>query len=376
MKFPIYLDYAATTPIHAPVIEAMLPYFQDNYGNSGSQQHLYGWQAEESIEQSRATIAQYFKVKSRQVIFTSGATESNNLAIQGCLKGFETPGHIITCSTEHKAVLEVFRFLESQGWQVTYLKVDTKGQISLDDLERSIQQNTHLISVMWVNNETGIVHPINEIIKISRKHEIVFHCDATQALGKLDLQQQDLPDLLSFSSHKIYGPKGIGGLILNNELIKLYPLVFGGNQERGLRSGTLPTQQIVGMAKAFELIPTLLGKTSFYQRWRFELIKMLESKFGNKVLIHSNDSCVPSIFCFSVKDIDWEELFQRFHKLALSNGSACNAKTKNPSHVFLAMGMTKQTALSTVRLSMGYMTTDEEMEFALNFLEQQLSQLI
>lgn len=375
MKFPIYLDYAATTPVHPLVLDHMLPYFQVNFGNSGSQQHLYGWQAEEAVEQSRASLASYFTVKSRQVVFTSGATESNNLAILGYLNGFDTPGHVITCSTEHKAVLEVFAFLASKGWEVSYLSVDSFGRISLEELQNEIRQDTQLISIMWVNNETGVIHPIEEIIEISKKNEIVFHCDITQALGKLDLQSKKLPDLISFSGHKIYGPKGIGGLVIQNEKIKLHPIVFGGNQERGLRSGTLPTQQIVGLAKAFKLIPTLLEKNRFYQHWKSELINLLKSKFGNKVLIHSIDNSVPSIVSFSVKDIDWEELFQRLNKLALSNGSACNAKTKNPSHVFIAMGMTKELALSTIRLSMGFMTSEEEMKYALNYLEHQLNHL-
>jgi len=375
MEFPIYLDYAATTPLHPFVLDQMLPYFQVKFGNSGSQQHFYGWQAEEAVEQSRESIAAYFNVKPRQIIFTSGATESNNIAILGYLNGFEKPGHIITCLTEHKAVLEVCKFLESQGWEVSYLSVDRFGRISLEELQNAIQENTQLISLMWVNNETGIIHPVKDIIEIAKKHNIVFHCDATQALGKIDLDSNNLPDLVSFSAHKIYGPKGIGALVVQNEKLKLHPLVFGGNQERGLRSGTLPTPQIVGLAKAIQLIPSFLGKAGFYQHWKKDIIKLLTSKFAEKVIIHSLDNNVPSILSFSVKDIDWEELFQDLNNLALSNGSACNAKSKNPSHVLLAMGLPTNLALSTIRLSMGYMTTEDEIQFTLAYLEQRLNHL-
>jgi len=372
----IYLDYAATTPVHKNVMDTMLPYFQDKFGNSGSQQHLYGWEAEEVIEQARATIAQCFQVKNRQIVFTSGATESNNLAIQGYLKSFSSPGHLITCQTEHKAVLEVFQHLEIQGWQVTYLSVDTNGQISLIDLQNSIQSTTRLISLMWVNNETGNLHPIPEIVQIAKANQIVLHCDATQALGKIDVSAVDLPDLISFSAHKIYGPKGIGGLVIKNESIQLQPLVFGGNQERGLRSGTLPTPQIVGMAEAFKLLPVMLNKGLLYKKWNIKLGEMLKNKFPNKIVFNSCQNSIPSILSFSIKNIDWEELFNRLPQIAVSNGSACNSKTKNPSHVLMAMGLDKHTALSTIRLSMGLFSTDEEMAFTLDYLETQLSQLI
>lgn len=375
MKFPIYLDYAATTPVHDLVIDKMMPYFQQKYGNSGSQQHVFGWETEEIVEQSRAIIAHYFQVKSRQVIFTSGATESNNLAIQGYLKGFNTPGHLITCSTEHKAVLEVFKHLESQGWELTYLSVDSDGQISLDELKNSIQVNTHLISIMWVNNETGTIQPIQEICSIAKANQIVFHCDATQALGKVDLHVQDLPDLISFSAHKIYGPKGVGGLVINNDSIQIFPLVFGGNQERGLRSGTLPTQQIVGMSEAFKLIPQMLQKNEFYHHWKNNIFELLTTKYSEKVKINSFNESVPNLLSFSVIDFDWDELFNRLNKIAVSNGSACNAKTKNPSHVLKAMGLNNDLALSTIRLSMGLQTTNEEMEFVIDYLDKQLNQL-
>ena len=373
MNFPIYLDNAATTQVHPMVLDAMLPYFIENYGNSGSQQHLLGWQADEAIEKSRKVIANYFQVKSRQIIFTSGATESNNLAIQGFLKNFPDKGHIITTRTEHKSVLAVFQTLEKEGWDVSYLSVDQYGAINLKELRLSIQANTRIISLMWVNNETGLIHPIEDVCQIAKEKNMVFHCDATQALGKIDISKGKLPDLISFSGHKIYGPKGIGGLVISNEDIQIYPLVFGGDQERGLRSGTLPTQQIVGLAKAFELIPELLTKNEFYSKWKNGIADLLITKFSEFVQINSSDHSVPSILNFSIKRFDWEEMFEKLSKLALSNGSACNAKSQKPSYVLQELGVPSATALSSIRLSMGYFTTEEEMEVALVYLEQQLN---
>lgn len=372
MNFPIYLDNAATTQVHPMVLDAMLPYFIENYGNSGSQQHLLGWQADEAIEKSRKVIANYFQVKSRQIIFTSGATESNNLAIQGYLKNFPDKGHIITTRTEHKSVLAVFQALEKAGWNVSYLPVDQFGAIDLNELRSSIQAKTRLISLMWVNNETGLIHPIEDVCQIAKEKNIVFHCDATQALGKIDISKGKLPDLISFSGHKIYGPKGIGGLVISNQDIQIHPLVYGGDQERGLRSGTLPTQQIVGLAKAFELIPELLTKNEFYSKWKNGIADLLITKFSEFVQINSSDHSVPSILNFSIKRFDWEEMFEKLSKLALSNGSACNAKSQKPSYVLQELGVPSATALSSIRLSMGYFTTEEEMEFILAYLEQQL----
>lgn len=372
MNFPIYLDNAATTQVHPMVLDAMLPYFLENYGNSGSQQHLLGWQADEAIEKSRKVIANYFQVKSRQIIFTSGATESNNLAIQGYLKNFPDKGHIITTRTEHKSVLAVFQALEKAGWNVSYLPVDQFGAIDLNELRSSIQAKTRLISLMWVNNETGLIHPIKDVCQIAKEKNIVFHCDATQALGKIDISKGKLPDLISLSGHKIYGPKGIGGLVISNQDIQIHPLVYGGDQERGLRSGTLPTQQIVGLAKAFELIPELLTKNEFYSKWKNGIADLLITKFSEFVQINSSVHSVPSILNFSIKRFDWEEMFEKLSKLALSNGSACNAKSQKPSYVLQELGVPSATALSSIRLSIGYFTTEEEMEFILAYLEQQL----
>ncbi len=372
MNLPIYLDYASTTPVHDSVIEAMNLYLTKEFGNSGSQQHIYGWKAEEAIEASRSKISNYFKVNNKQIVFTSGATESNNIAIQGYLRNFNKPGHLITSQTEHKSVIEVFKEYEKLGWEVTYLKPNEFGVLDLIEIENSFKENTRLISIMWVNNETGYIQPIEQIKEIAEQKQVIFHSDATQALGKLDLPKFALPDLLSFSAHKIYGPKGIGGLVINNEKIKLYPLIFGGNQERGLRSGTLPTQQIVGMSKAFDLIPDLLEKRIFYSEWKGKIESLLVNSFNNNIIIHSTQEGVPSILNFSCSKIDWEELFLMLSSIAISNGSACNARSKNPSHVLKAMGLSDDLSLASVRLSMGFMNTAEEMEFVLSYLEKQL----
>lgn len=375
MNKPIYLDYAATTPVHPTVLEHMLPYLQGKFGNAGSEQHLYGWEAEEAIVEARTSIAHYFGGKAKQVIFTSGATESNNLAIQGFLKQFEKPGHIISSKIEHKAVLEVCKYLESTGWQVTYLSPNTLGEITAQQVVEAIRPETKLVSLMWVNNELGSILPIDEILLICKAHQIIFHSDATQALGKIDLQNRSLPDMITFSGHKMYGPKGIGGLYLTNTSISLQPLVFGGNQERGLRSGTLPTHQIVGLASAFKLLPEMLEKASFYEFWKQKMIKMLQQHFESHLILHTSQSVVPQILNFSLKGVDGENLFEILSDLALSNGSACNAKTKNPSYVIKALGCSDAEAFATIRLSMGWMNTAEEMEYALGYLEEKLKQV-
>lgn len=375
MNKPIYLDNAATTPVHPMVLEQLLPYLQGKFGNSGSEQHLFGWEAEEVILEARTSIAHYFGGKAKQLIFTSGATESNNLAIQGFLKNFKEPGHIISSKIEHKAVLEVCKYLESTGWQVTYLTPSSSGEITPQQVMDAIRTDTKLVSLMWVNNELGSILDVDAVTKICREHQIIFHSDATQALGKIELNNDFLPDLLTFSGHKMHGPKGIGGLYMSNEAVQLKPLIFGGNQERGLRSGTLPTHQIVGLAAAFKLLPEMLAKSSFYEFWKQKIIKMLQQHFDSIFTINSPKSSVSSILNFTLKGIDGEFLFEKLADLALSNGSACNAKSKNPSYVIKALGKSDAEAFSTIRLSMGLMNTETEMEYVLTFLEEKLKQV-
>ncbi|MEY2636869.1 MAG: hypothetical protein RLZZ197_1345 [Bacteroidota bacterium] len=279
---PIYLDYAATTPVHPDVLSAMLPYFTEIYGNAGSSSHLYGWRASEAVEQSRNTVASYFQVKPAEVVFTSGATESINLGIRGYLQG-KPKGHLITSALEHKAVLEVFHALENEGWEVTYIK-------EVSELASVFRPDTALVSLMLVNNELGSILPYQDVLKLCEARDVCFHSDATQALGKMELDLNHLPHLISFSGHKIYGPKGIGGL---------------------------PVPLIVGLAKAMELIPEFLSKSAFYKASIEKLKTIIPADSLN-----TPTNSVPSILNFTLKGADWERMFQVLNALAFSNGSA------------------------------------------------------
>ena len=368
LKKPIYFDYAATTPVHPQVIEEMMPYFSEEFGNAGSSQHYYGWIADEAVELARKNITSYFGRSPRQLVFTSGATESNNLAIQGFLHA-KKPGHIITSSLEHKAVLQVCEEMERQGWSVTYLKPDSSGLITLEDLEAVIRPDTVLVSLMLVNNETGNRLDFQSVAKLCQSKGICFHSDATQALGKIDLSnQENLPDLLSFSGHKMYGPKGIGGLLINSN-IALSPLFFGGGQERGLRPGTLPVQQIVGLSASFSNLPSAMDSIGKIQSLKGKILNGLKFSY----ILNSNDlSSVPHILSISIPGWDWEELFRKIPRIAVSNGSACNAKSQLPSHVMKALGHSDTLALATLRISLSYLTTEEDVDFLINYLNEQL----
>ena len=369
LKKPIYFDYAATTPVHPLVIEAMMPYFSEEFGNAGSSQHYYGWMADEAIELSRKNISSYFGCSPRQLIFTSGATESNNLAIQGFLHA-KKPGHIISSSLEHKAVLQVCEGMQRQGWAVTYLKPNSNGLISLSDIEAAIRPDTELISLMLVNNEIGNLLDFQAVAKLCQSKGICFHSDATQALGKVDLSNQEsLPDLLSFSGHKMYGPKGIGGLLIHRN-IDLSPVMLGGGQERGLRPGTLPVQQIVGLSASFSKISWVLDSIAKLKSFQVKILRGLKFPF---VLNSNEHASVPHIISISIPDWDWEELYRKIPGIAVSNGSACNAKSQLPSHVMKAMGHSDSLALATLRISLSYLTTEDEVDFLINYLNEQLS---
>jgi cysteine desulfurase len=353
---PIYLDYAATTPVHPEVLSAMLPYFTEVFGNAGSSAHLYGWRAAEAVEQSRAIVASYFKVKPADVVFTSGATESINLAIRGYLLD-KPKGHLITSALEHKAVLEVFYALEKEGWEVTYLK-------NVAELANEFKPTTVLVSLMLVNNELGSILPCQEVFRLCEARGVCFHSDVTQALGKIELDMSVLPHLISFSGHKVYGPKGIGGLI---HRMPLNAISFGGGQERGLRPGTLPVPLIIGLAKAIELVPKWLSKSSFYQESKNKFVSILPLES-----INSPMSSVSSILNFTWKGADWERMFQVLNGLAFSNGSACNARTELPSHVLKALGRSDEDALASARISLGYFTTLQEVDIICELLAKKL----
>lgn len=371
LKKPIYFDYAATTPVHPQVIEAMLPYFSEEFGNAGSSQHYFGWMADEAVELARKNIISYFGCSPRQLVFTSGATESNNLAIQGFLHA-KKPGHIISSSLEHKAVLQVCEEMERQGWEVTYLNPNSSGLISLSEIEAAIRPNTVLVSLMLVNNETGNLLDFQSVAQLCHSKGICFHSDATQALGKIDLSNQEyLPDLLSFSGHKIYGPKGIGGLLINHN-IGISPLVFGGGQERGLRPGTLPVQQIVGFSTSFSKVPLVIDSIAKLKSFQGKIL----NGFKFPYVLNSNDlASVPHIISISIPGWDWEELYRKIPRIAVSNGSACNAKSQLPSHVMKALGHSDSLALATLRISLSYLTTEDEVDFLISYLNEQLLDL-
>jgi cysteine desulfurase len=363
MKYPIYLDYAATTPTDPLVLNEMLPYFSTHFGNSGSRHHAYGWMAQDALETASIQIAKLMHCEPKEIIFTSGATESINLAIKGLYK---PQAHYISINTEHKATLETLAELEKQSANCSILKVDGNGQIDLNELENSIQANTVLISVCWVNNETGVILPIEKIIEIAHRHQVKVHVDATQAIGKLAVDFKNLDvDLMSFSAHKIYGPKGVGVLIKKHGH-ELQAQINGGGQQRSLRSGTLNIPGIVGLAKALEL--AVKSRDSEYLR-----IEALSQKFAQE-LLRKYDFCkinaaeslkVPHILNICFEGQDGEELLNRFSKIAISNGSACNSASTFPSYVLKAMGLNDAEAYASLRFSFGRLSTESDIDQAL-----------
>jgi cysteine desulfurase len=375
MNLPLYFDYASTTPVRSEVLNKMLPYFSTLYGNAGSNLHHFGWLAQEAIDLSRKQIADFFDVKPSSIIYTSGATESNNLAIKGYLKG-KPKGHLITSSIEHKAVLEIFSHLEQDGYSVTYLTPDELGQITKEDLFDAIQDDTILVSLMMVNNEIGTISDYVAFKQICDARSVCFHSDATQAIGKIKLDLTSLPHLMSFSGHKIYAPKGIGGLLVN-DIIKIRPLFDGGGQERGIRSGTLPVPLIVGLGYAFTYIPEILSYDQKLLAFNLRIKEALLSNFKNSILINSKSpSNISSILSMSVYGVHWEDLFNTLTTIAISNGSACNVKATNPSHVLTALGHKRDLALSTLRISLSYMTTETEIDFLIQYLNEKLKKLL
>jgi cysteine desulfurase len=368
LKKPIYFDYASTTPVHPDVLKAMMPYFSEEFGNAGSSHHYFGWAADEAVESARKKISSYFGVAARQLVFTSGATESNNLAIQGYLKD-KKPGHLITSCIEHKAVLQIFQQLESQGWVVTYLQPNEFGCIELASVKQAIRPDTLLISLMMVNNETGNLTDFQSISKICREESICFHSDATQALGKLDLAHNSyLPDMISFSGHKIYGPKGIGGLVFNSAAM-IRPIMYGGGQERSLRPGTVAVQQIVALAACFDLMSGLMDSINGILVYKE---KILQELLTNHIVNTSDNQSVAHILSLSFPNFDWEELYRKIPLLAVSNGSACNAKSQLPSHVLKAQGHSDSLALATIRISLSYLTQESDIDFLIDYLNSQL----
>ena len=369
LQLPIYLDSAATTKLDPRVLEKMMPFLTNDFGNPASRSHGFGWTAEAAVEHAREQVASTVGCDSKEIIWTSGATESINLAVKGAALFYQDKGkHLITVKTEHKATLDTMRELERIGFEVTYLTPETNGLLDLTKLAAAIRPDTILISVMYVNNEIGVVQDVAAIGNLCREKGIIFHVDAAQAVGKVKFSLADLNvDLMSFSAHKVYGPKGIGGLITRKSIMAIS---YGGGQERRLRPGTLPVPLIVGLSKAIELIPLWLSRLPFYQA-SIDQIKAL-LPLDN---INSPVNAVPSILNFTVKGADWERMFQVLNGLAFSNGSACNAKTELPSHVLKAVGRSDEDALASARFSLGFFTTDQEVERVCELLTQNLPKL-
>ncbi|MFT7517771.1 MAG: cysteine desulfurase [Myxococcota bacterium] len=365
----IYLDYQATTPVDERVIKAMLPYFGATFGNAASRNHQYGWDAEKATQNARDSIGAGINAKGREIVFTSGATESNNLAILGVAKMYVPKGkHLITCSTEHKAVLDPMAALQNEGYEVTVLDADNRGRIDLNQLRDAIREDTVLVSLMFANNEIGTIHPVKAIGDICHERGVLFHTDATQALGKehIDVQEMNI-DLLSASAHKMYGPKGVGFLYVRrrNPRVRLEPIFHGGGHERGVRSGTLNVPGIVGMAKAFEIC--LEERESEHIRvtaLRDSLQAQLEAALTHLSLNGDVDNRLACSLNISFAYVEGESMLMGMHGIAVSSGSACTSASLEPSYVLRAMGVGDDLAHSSIRFSIGRFTTQQEIDRA------------
>ncbi len=370
MNLPIYLDHNATTPCDPGVVAAMLPYFTQNFGNASSRNHSFGWHAEEAVDYAREQVALLIGAEPKEIVFTSGATEADNLAIKGVYEMYASKGnHIITVVTEHKAVLDTCRHIEKLGAEVTYLKVNTDGLIDLQELEAAIKPTTILIAIMYANNETGTIQPMKEIGAIAKKHGVIFFSDATQAVGKIpvDVKNDDI-DLLAMTAHKMYGPKGIGALYVRrkNPRVKLTAQMDGGGHERGMRSGTLNVPGIVGFGKACELcLHEMQQDAERLSKLRDRLENAL-LKLGEVYINGSKEHRLPHVSNMSFKYAEGEALLMGLNKeIALSSGSACTSASIEPSHVLKALGLDDELAHSSLRFGLGRYTTSEEIEYTI-----------
>ncbi len=373
----IYLDFNATTPVDPKVLDAMLPYFSENFGNATSD-HSYGWYANDAVEKARKQISSALVCRANEILFTSGATEAANLALFGFCKANQHRGnHIITCKTEHKAILETLGALENQGFQVTYLDVDAQGSIDLEQFQAALLPTTILVCLMLANNETGVIHPIKTISKLAQDRGVAIISDITQAVGKIPVDLKELNiDLAIFSAHKIYGPKGIGALYLNKKKqVKLKKQLFGGSQEQGLRPGTLNVPAIVGFGEACEIITSKMEEESNrLLQLRNQLEQRLLQVEGTKI----NGENVPRLantVNVTFSDVDGSKLLLHLKRLAVSRGSACNANLISPSHVLMAMGHGETSALASLRISMGQSTTKEDLDVAVEEISKVINQL-
>lgn len=378
LKLPVYLDYSATTPVDPEVVEKMVPWLYEEFGNPASRSHSFGWTAEEAVENARKQVADLVNADPREIVWTSGATESNNLAIKGAANFYKERGkHLITVKTEHKAVLDTMRELERQGFEVTYLNVQDNGLIDMDVLKAAIRPDTILISVMFVNNEIGVIQDIPAIGELCREKGIIFHVDAAQATGKVDIDLATLKvDLMSFSAHKTNGPKGIGALYIRRKpRIRIEAQIHGGGHERGFRSGTLATHQIVGMGEAFRLAKEK-GHTEN------ERIRALRDRLWNglctieEVYLNGDmEKRVPHNLNVSFNYVEGESLIMAVKELAVSSGSACTSASLEPSYVLRALGRNDELAHSSIRFTIGRFTTEEEIDYAVELIKSRVDKL-
>ncbi|WP_045225371.1 IscS subfamily cysteine desulfurase [Methyloterricola oryzae] len=378
MKLPVYLDYSATTPVDPRVAEKMIPFLTENFGNPASRSHAFGWTAEEAVEKAREDVAKLVNADPKEIVWTSGATESDNLAIKGAAEFYATKGkHLITLKTEHKAVLDPMRELEAQGFEVTYLDPLPNGLLDMAALEAAIRPDTSLISIMHVNNEIGVVQDIMAIGQLCRSKGIIFHVDAAQSTGKVEIDLQKLPvDLMSFSAHKTYGPKGIGALYIRRKpRVRIKAQMHGGGHERGMRSGTLATHQIVGMGEAFRIAREEMAEESARIR---KLRDKLLAGVQNMEEIYVNgdlEQRVPHNLNVSFNYVEGESLMMAIKDLAVSSGSACTSSSLEPSYVLRALGRSDELAHSSIRFSIGRFTTEEDVDFAVSLIKTAVERL-
>jgi cysteine desulfurase len=378
LKLPIYLDYSATTPVDPRIAQKMIPYLTEKFGNPASRSHSFGWVADDAVEEAREHVAALLNADPREIVWTSGATEGNNLAIKGAANFYKDKGrHIITVKTEHKAVLDSVRELERQGFEATYLDPEPNGLLDLDKLRAAIRPDTILVSVMMVNNEIGVIQDVGTIGEICREKGIIFHCDAVQAAGKVDIDLQELKiDLLTVTAHKIYGPKGIGALYIRRKpRIRLEAQIHGGGHERGMRSGTLPTHQIVGLGEAFRIakegMADEIGRIRYLRDKLLKGLQEIEEVYFNGDL----EQHAPNILNMSFNYVEGESLIMAIKDVAVSSGSACTSASLEPSYVLRSLGRSDELAHSSIRFSIGRFTTEEEIDFTIELIKSKVAKL-
>ena len=381
MQTPVYMDNHATTPVDPRVLEVMLPYFTDKFGNAASRSHAFGWEAEAAVDLAREQVARLIHASSpREIVFTSGATESDNLAIKGVAEAYRDRGHhIITCATEHKAVLDSCKVLEKQGYQITYLPVDSNGWLDMQRLREALTDKTILISVMAANNEIGTMQPVKEIGRLAHEKGVLFHTDATQAVGKIPVDVEEMAiDLLSLSAHKLYGPKGIGALYVRaaKPRVKLWPMIDGGGHERGMRSGTLNVPGIVGLGEACEIAQKEMAAeaerlVALRERLRAGMVDQLEEVYING---HPTER-LPGNMNMSFAYVEGESLLMALKEIAVSTGSACTSASLEPSHVLRAIGVEEELAHTSIRFGLGRFNTEEEVDYTVRRVVEEVRRL-